>query len=158
MGPMGSARTKRTGGICLAALGASVLAACSSPHQTPDLGVVITDETVTLERFERRDIARREIPVNGKATYVAIVEGDDIKFTLRLSHAGGPNTPAARIEVDSCMFYGGLAIATLDAPTGGHLTVEVESAHDFERPGGVRLKILRFDGEIAANSLSATQL
>jgi CHAT domain-containing protein len=113
---------------------------------------------VTLQRFERRDVARRDIPVNGKATFVAIVEGNDIKFTLGLSHAGGPNTPAAKIEVDATAFYGGLAIATLDAPAGSHVTVEVEGAHDFERPGGGRLRILRFDDEIAANSLSAARL
>ena len=155
---MSPVRTTRTVGICLAALGAIVLAACSSAHQTPDLGVVISDETVILERFERRDIARRDIPANGKATFVAIVEGNDIKATLRLSHAGGPNTPAAKIEVDPCAFYGGLAIATLDAPAGSHLTVEVESAHDFERPGRVKLRILRFDDDIAATSLSAARL
>jgi len=50
---MSPVRTTRTVGICLAALGAVVLAACSSAHQTPDLGVVISDETVILERFER---------------------------------------------------------------------------------------------------------
>ena len=155
---MGPARTTRTVGICLAALGAAFLAACSSEHRRPTVGTLIFDETVTLERGERRDMARREITVDGKATFVAIAEEDDLGLVLRMSHVGVPGTPAAKVEVDSRLYGEGIEIATLDAPPGTRLTVELESAHDFDRPGKARLRILRFDGELAASSRAAARL
>ena len=154
---MGPARTTRTIGICLAALGAAVLAACSSEHRAP-AGTLIFDETVTLERGERRDVARHEITVGGKATFVAIAEEDDLGLVLRMSHIGVPGTPAVKVEVDSQLYGGGIEIASLDAPTGTRLAVELESAHDFDRPSKARLRILRFDGELAAGSRTTGRL
>ena len=136
-------------------LGAAFLAACSSEHRSPTVGTLIFDETVTLERGERRDVARREITVDRKATFVAIAEEDDLGLVLRMSHVGVPGTPAAKVEVDSRLSGEGIEIATLDAPPGTRLTVELESAHDFDRPGKARLRILRFDGELAASSRAA---
>ena len=82
IGQMGPARRIRTVGICLAALGVAFLAACSSEHRAPAVGTLIFDETVTLERGELRDVARHEITVDGKATFVAIVEEDDLGLVI----------------------------------------------------------------------------
>ena len=155
---MGPARTIRIVGICLAALGVAFLAACSSEHRAPAIGTLIFDETVMLERGELRDVARHEITVDGKSTFVAIAEEDDLGLVLRMSHIGVPGTPAAKVEVDSRLFAEGIEIATLDALPGTRLTVELESAHDFERPGKARLRILRFDSELAASSRAAARL
>ena len=113
---------------------------------------------MTLERAELRDVARREFTVVGKATFVAIADEDDLGLTLRLTQAGGRGVAAARVEVDSHLSGGGIEIATLDAGPGTHLTVELESQHDFEHPGKATLRILRFDGELAASSRSAARL
>jgi CHAT domain-containing protein len=133
---------------------AAVLAACSSGQGEPTGGTFIFDETVKLERVERRDVARREFTVDGKATFVAIFEEDDVAVKLRLSHGGATGFPAASVEVDSR----DIDIATLDVPPGVPLRVELESAHDFDHPGNGRLRILRFDGEFAASPQSAARL
>jgi tetratricopeptide (TPR) repeat protein len=135
-----------------------LLAACSSEHRAPAFGTLIFDQTVMLERGERRDVARHEITVDGKATFVAIAEEDDLGLVLRMSHIGVQGTPAAKVEVDSRLSEEGIEIATLDAPPGTRLTVELESAPDFERPGKARLRILRFDGELAASPRAAARL
>jgi hypothetical protein len=158
MGPMVPARTTRTGGICLATLGVVVLAACSSEHREPAIGELIFDETVTLERGELRDVARHEITVDRNATFVAIADEDDIGLDLRMSLVGVPETPASKVEVNSNLSGEGIEIATLDAPLGARLAVELESEQEFERPGKARLRILRFDGELAAGSHEAARL
>ena len=156
---MGKARTTtRAGRVWLAAFCATILAACSSGQREQAGGVLIFDEVVRLERVERRDVARREFNVDGKATFVVIFEEDDIDLKVRLSYRGGPEIESGKVEVNSSMYVGGIEIATLDAPPGTRVTVEIESSREFERPGKGKLRILRFGGEIDAGSPSGARL
>jgi CHAT domain-containing protein len=154
---MRAASGKRRAAVsCLVAICAALLVACAPEQRSAIDGVLVFDEEVTLVRGERTDSVRREFAVDGKATFVAIVEETDVEVKVRVSHQGAPDEAPASVEVDSQLLGAGTEIAALDAPRGSRLTVLVESGRDFNFPTRVRLKIRRFDAQgVASPPVSA---
>ena len=135
---MESGRTRRkTIGPVLAALGTTLLVACSTRERPAVEGVLVFDEDVALVRGDRIDSAHREFPVEGNATFVVMVVEDDTDVKLVLSHRGARGVAPATIEIDSSPEGEGIEIAVLDAPRGSQLTLSMECAQELDRPGKV---------------------
>ena len=56
----------------------ALLVACAPRHRSAIEGVLVVDEEVALVRGERIDGAQRDFPVDANATFVAMVDEDDI--------------------------------------------------------------------------------
>ena len=156
---MASSQTTRTiAAHFLAVLSAVLLVSCSSGGRDAVDGVLVFDEVVPLVRGEKVDAAKREVDVAGDATFVAMVDEDDYAIRIKLSHAGTAQIAPATVEVDSIMENESIEIAVLDAPKGSRLTLALQSPQGFDRPGAVRVKILRYDAERATDSRVAARL
>ena len=138
-------RRRKIVGPSLVALGIALLVACKPGDRPAVDGVVVFDDDVALVRGERIDSAQREFSVAGNATFVALVDEDDIEVKVVLSHDGAKGVVPAKIEIDSNLQGEGIEIAALEAPSGSRLMLSLESPQDFTRPGKVRLKVLRYD-------------
>jgi CHAT domain-containing protein len=145
-------------GRCLAMLGAAMLVSCTPGDRSAADGVVIFDAVVVLERGERIDSAHRDFPVDGASTFVAMVDENDSDVKVLLSHSGAPGVAPATIEIDSNLDGEGIEIAALDAPAGSRFTVSLESAQNFNRAGNARLRLMRYDTKMAADSSVAARL
>lgn len=142
----------------LAALCATFLVACAPSPRSAIEGILVVDEEIALARGERVDSARREFPVDGKATFLAMLEESDTDIKVVLSHSAVPGTPAATIERDSSLSGEGIEIAVLDAPAGSRLMLLLEGAPDSELPGKARLKLMRYDPATAKDPRVAARL
>jgi len=122
------------------ALASFALASCTR-HAGPAVdGVVALDEVVQLARTGTHDVARRDIRVDGDATFVAFVYEDDCDVTLRL--ATGDGTPSS--EVNNTMFGQSLEVAVLEVPRGAPLSLTLDSAPDYDVPCRARARLLRY--------------
>jgi len=156
---MESGRTRRkTVGPSLVVLAVALLGACSSGDRAAVDGIPVFDADVALVRGERVDSARREFPVESNTTFVVVVFEDDTDIKLVLSHGGAQGVAPATIDVDSYLEGEGIEVGLLDAPRGSRITISLESRQDFGRPGKVRMKLLRYDAEMAADSRVAARL
>ena len=156
---MESGRTRRkTIGPVLAALGTTLLVACSTRERPAVEGVLVFDDDVALVRGDRIDSAHREFPVEGNATFVVMVVEDDTDVKLVLSHRGARGVAPATIEIDSSPEGEGIEIAVLDAPRGSQLTLSMECAQELDRPGKARLKVARYDAKMSADIRVAARL
>jgi CHAT domain-containing protein len=146
----------RTAAVALAMLCAASLTACT--RQPRGEGILLTDEAFTLTRGEKIDSAQREFVVDGRATFVVIVEEDDADVKLTLSHTG---EPPASIQVDSNQQGeegDGIEIAVLDAEPASMLHILLESDQELARPGKARLRVLLYDAAMTADPAIAARL
>src|SRR5690349_21812621 len=136
------------------ALASMVLVSCTR-HSDPAVdGVVVLDEVLQLARGEKRDAARRELRVDGAATFVAFVDEEDCDVTLRLDTPGG----ATSIEVNNTMFGESLEVAVLEVPRGAPLVLTLDSAPDYDQPCRARTKLLRYDEALRQDPRVAARL
>jgi tetratricopeptide (TPR) repeat protein len=150
--------TRKIRGHCLAVLGAVLFVSCSSGERSAVDGVLVLDEVVTLVRGEKIDTAHREISVGRNATFVARVDEDDTDFKITLTYAGAKSVVPAAVVADSGMDGQGIEIAVLDAPPGSRITLTLETAQSFDRPGKARLRVMRYDEATTADSRVAARL
>ncbi|HEU5134660.1 MAG TPA: CHAT domain-containing protein [Steroidobacteraceae bacterium] len=136
----------------------ALLAACAPQHRSAIEGTLVLDEDVSLARGALIDSAQRELPVDGDATFVAMVDEDDTDVKVVLSHSGTQVDAPLTVEIDSNLQGEGIEIAVLDVPARSRLTVSLESAHERDRPGHARLRLMRYDPQIAADSRIAARL
>jgi CHAT domain-containing protein len=155
---MASSRiTRKIVGHGLAVLSAVLFVSCSSGGNDAVEGVQVFDEMVALERGEKNDSAHREFAVDADATFVTIIEEGDNGVSVALSHSGAPNVEPALVKVAFLMGISGIELACVDAPRSARLTVTLEGSQTLDRPGSVRIKLLRFDSN-SANSRAAARL
>ncbi len=67
-------------------------------------------------------------------------------------------TPRQAIEIDSNPEGEGIEVAVLDAPRGSQLSLSMECAQELDRPGKVRLKVMRYDAGMSADLRVAARL
>jgi tetratricopeptide (TPR) repeat protein len=113
--------------------------------------VVVFEGQIPLERGAKRDTARREYPILSDATYVAIVEEDDFDAQVRLEQLR-PGKPTVAVEVESRLMGEGIEVAALDVTRGDRLVLVIEGPREFDRPGRIPLRLLRFDARALANA------
>ena len=153
-----SRRRTRIPGGCLASLWVVLCISCSSGNRTVVDGVLAFDEEVALVRGEKVDRAKRSFRVDADATFVAIVNEDDTSVIVTMSHAGTKSAAAGSIQVDSVMEGEGFEVAVLDAPRGSELTLSLEGTQGFDRPGKVRVRVLRYDAEVSTVARVAARI
>jgi hypothetical protein len=89
---------------------------------------VVFDEVLQRWRARRNTTrARREVRVDGDATFVAFVYEEDCDVTLRLPPPGA--RPASEVNQHH-VFGQSLEVAVLDVPRGAPLVLTLDSAPD----------------------------
>ncbi len=134
---------------------AIVLVSCSPQPRSAIDGVAVFDDFITLERGTARDTARREFTASADATFVGVLVEDDVEVQLQIERLGSGEKPLASVVVESRMDGEGIEVAALDVKRGERLLVKLEGPQDFEMPGRIRLKLLRYDASIASPPVRA---
>jgi tetratricopeptide (TPR) repeat protein len=121
------------------------LVSCSSRQDSAIDGAVVLEEEVALERGTQHDSALRSYATPADGTVVAIVEENDFDVRVRIERTPSGDSSPSFVEVESVMLGVGIEVATLDVKAGNRLAIRFQSKHEFDHPGRVRLKLLRYD-------------
>ncbi len=132
--------------VGLALLTMAAVVSCTPRNASPD-GEIVLDERVELTRQSKIDTAHREIAIGDESVLVAWVDEGLTDVTLTLETIGATGDDAAAISVENHLEGAGIEVAALAVPDGSRVKLTLTSPQDANVPGGVTLRVRRFDAD-----------
>jgi CHAT domain-containing protein len=139
----------------MTALAMLTLAACTSGEKNAVDGVLVYDAEVQLNRGARRDTAVLEFTLPARSALLALVDENDTDVKVRWVADGAGSGAPPPVEVENEMRGEGMEVALFEMPRAGKATLTLEGAPDWQMPGRVKLRVLRFDAPAADRRVTA---
>jgi len=144
-------------GLGVAALCATLLAACERHEAVPE-GTVVIDEAVQLSREAASDSASRTLEIKDDSIVVAFADEQLTDVRLKLAAVDASGKALKSFEVENHLEGSGMEIAALAVPEDAKVTVTLTSRLDATVPGTVPLSVRLYTSAARSKPGFAAQL